>query len=307
MLTAYITWNANPVAFRIPFIGEIRWYGIAFVIGFMIGLWIVQKIWKHEQLKEDWYDKLFFFVVVATIVGARLGHVLFYSPGYYFAHPIEIFYIREGGLASHGGTLGIIIAIWIYSKTVTHRSMLWTFDRLVVPVGFVAALIRLGNLMNHEIYGHATNLPWGFRFIDNLSWWLNGSAPIYTLPSHPTQLYEAACYVLTAFVCLYMYWKREDYKYEGLIFGVFLIGIFLSRFFVEYFKNVQESFEEKMVQSFGLDMGQVLSIPFIIAGIWLVYKGLKAKKNAVPETVAAENTAKTAKQPFQKKPANKRR
>jgi len=307
MLTAYITWNANPVAFRIPLIGEIRWYGIAFVIGFMIGLWIVQKIWKHEQLKEDWYDKLFFFVVVATIVGARLGHVLFYSPGYYFAHPIEIFYIREGGLASHGGTLGIIIAIWIYSKTVTHRSMLWTFDRLVVPVGFVAALIRLGNLMNHEIYGHATNLPWGFRFIDNLSWWLNGSAPIYTLPSHPTQLYEAACYVLTAFVCLYMYWKREDYKYEGLIFGVFLIGIFLSRFFVEYFKNVQESFEEKMVQSFGLDMGQVLSIPFIIAGIWLVYKGLKAKKNAVPETVTAENTAKTAKQPFQKKPANKRR
>ena len=293
MLLAFITWNANPVAFKLPLIGEIRWYGIAFVLGFMLGLWIVQKIWKHEQLKDDWYDKLFFFVIIATVIGARLGHVLFYNPSYYLSHPIEIFYLREGGLASHGGTLGIIIAIWIYSKKITHRSMLWTFDRLVVPVGFVAALIRLGNLMNHEIYGHATNLAWGFRFVINLPSWLNdGYAPIYTDPCHPTQLYEAFFYILTAFICLYMYWKNKDYKYEGLIFGVFLIGIFLSRFFVEYFKNVQESFEEGMKQSIGMDMGQILSIPFIIAGFWFVYKGLKAKKKTVPETVIAEDIPK---------------
>jgi len=290
MSLAYITWSANPVAFTLPFIGEIRWYGIAFVLGFILGLWIVQKIWKHEQLPEDWYDKLFFFVIIATVVGARLGHVLFYSPGYYFSHPLEILNIREGGLASHGGTIGIIIAIWIYSKYVTHRSMLWTLDRLVVPVGFVGAFIRLGNLMNHEIYGHATNLPWGFRFIENLPSWLSGGYdPIYSVPSHPTQLYEAACYILTGFICLHLYWKRKDYKYDGLIFGVFLIGIFLSRFVVEFFKNVQEGFENDMIHTIGLDMGQVLSIPFIIAGIWFAYKGLQKKKKAASEPVAVED------------------
>jgi len=289
MLLNFITWNADPVAFSIPFIGrEVRWYGIAFVVGFMIGLWVVQKIWKHEKLNEDWYDKLFFFVIVATVIGARLGHVLFYNPGHYLANPLEIFFVWEGGLASHGGTLGIIIAIWIYSKTVTRRSMLWTFDRLVVPVGFVAALIRLGNLMNHEVYGHPTSLPWGFRFIENLPSWLNGYAPIYSAPSHPTQIYEAAFYFLTALVCLHLYWKNKDYRYEGLIFGVFLIGIFLSRFFVEFLKNNQESFEEGMM----LNMGQLLSIPFIIAGFWLAYKGWMKKRQAVAsEAILVDDTS----------------
>ena len=278
-MLAYITWTADPVAFTIPFIQwEVRWYGIAFALGFLLGSWLVLKIWRHEKLNEDWYDKLFFYVIISATVGARLGHCLFYAPDYYLAHPMEIFKIWEGGLASHGGTLGIIIAIWIYSKKVTRKSMLWTFDRLVVPVGFVGALIRLGNLMNHEIYGHATNMPWGFKFIDNLAYvhHLNAS-PIFTEPSHPTQLYEAFFYILTSLICLWMYWKREDYKYQGLIFGVFMIGIFLSRFFVEFFKNVQESFEENMF----LNMGQLLSIPFIIVGLWFAYKGLKERKAAL--------------------------
>lgn len=274
MLLSYITWNADPAAFTIPFLGrEIRWYAFAFLIGFALGLWIVKKIWKNEKLNPDWYESLFYYVVIATIIGARLGHVLFYNPGEYFSHPLEIFKVWEGGLASHGGTLGIIIAVWIYSKRVTHKSMLWTFDRLVVPVGFVAALIRMGNLMNHEIYGHETTVPWAFRFIQNLPYWMHGYPPVYSPPSHPTQIYEAFFYVLTGFICLWMYWKRKDHKYEGLIFGVFLIGIFLSRFFIEFFKNSQEEFEEGML----LNMGQLLSIPFIIAGIWLAWRGLKEK------------------------------
>lgn len=278
MLLSFITWNADPVAFTVPFLGrEVRWYGIAFAVGFALGAWIVHKIWKHEKLNEEWYDKLFFYVVISATIGARLGHCLFYNPEYYLAHPLEILKVWEGGLASHGGTLGIIIAIWIYSRRVTHKSMLWTFDRLVVPVGFVAALIRLGNLMNHEIYGHPTDLPWAFRFITNLPYWERGYPPMYSPPSHPTQLYEAFFYILTSCVCLWMYWKRKDYKYEGLIFGVFLIGIFLSRFFIEFFKNNQEAFEEGMI----LNMGQLLSIPFVVAGIWFMIKGLKERNKVL--------------------------
>ena len=275
MFLSFITWTADPVAFTIPFIErDVRWYGIAFALGFMIGSYIVLKIWRYEKLSDAWFDKLFLYVIISATVGARLGHCLFYNPGHYLANPIDIIKIWEGGLASHGGTLGIIIAIWIYSKKVTHKSMLWTFDRLVVPVGFVAALIRLGNLMNHEIYGHATNVPWAFRFIENIPYWERGHAPVFSLPSHPTQLYEACFYILTSCICLWMYWKRKDYNYQGLIFGVFLIGIFLSRFFVEFYKNNQESFEEGMI----LNMGQLLSIPFIIVGIWFAYKGLKERK-----------------------------
>lgn len=278
MVLSYITWNADPVAFTIPFLNrDVRWYGIAFAAGFLLGSWIVYKIWKREKLNEIWFDKLFFYVIISATIGARLGHCLFYDPVHYLTHPLEMVKIWEGGLASHGGTLGIIIAIWIYSKKVTHRSMLWTFDRLVVPVGFVAAMIRMGNLMNHEIYGHPTDLPWAFRFITNLPFWERGLPAEYSLPSHPTQIYEALCYIATACICIWMYRKREDYKYPGLIFGVFLIGIFLSRFFVEFFKNNQEAFEEGMY----LNMGQLLSIPFVVAGIWLTWKGLKTRQTAL--------------------------
>jgi prolipoprotein diacylglyceryl transferase len=274
MLLSFITWNAEPTAFTIPFIDrDVRWYGIAFTLGFALGTWMVHKVWKNEKLNIDWFDKLFFYVIISATVGARLGHCLFYNPDYYLAHPFEILKIWEGGLASHGGTIGIIVAIWIYSKKVTHKSMLWTFDRLVLPVGFVAALIRMGNLMNHEVYGHPTSLPWGFRFIENIPYWEHGYPAIYSQPSHPTQIYEALCYIITGIICVWMYWKRKDYKYQGLIFGVFLIGIFFTRFFIEFLKNNQEAFEEGML----LNMGQLLSIPFIVAGVWFAYKGLKEK------------------------------
>jgi len=273
MLLAFINWTVDPAAFTIPFIHrEVRWYGLAFAFGFALGVWIVSKIWKHEKLNNVWFDKLFIYVVVGTVVGARLGHCLFYNPSYYLSNPVEILKIWEGGLASHGGTLGILIAVYIFSKKITHKSMLWTLDRLVVPVGFVAALIRLGNLMNHEVYGHPTVMPWGFNFYNSVEWY---RAPINSLPCHPTQIYEALCYIVTGFLCLWLYWKKDAYKQQGLLFGIFFIGIFVPRFFIEFFKNVQESFEA----GWPLNMGQLLSIPFILAGIWFTYKGMRAPKS----------------------------
>ena len=182
--------------------------------------------------------------------------------------------VWEGGLASHGGTLGIVIAIYFYSKRVTHKSMLWTFDKLVVPTGLVAAMIRLGNLMNHEVYGHPTDASWGFRFIENLHAWRMGAEPVFSVPSHPTQLYEAICYLLTFGICMWLYFKKEAWKKEGLIFGVFMICVFGSRFFIEFLKNNQEDFEAGMI----LNMGQLLSIPFVLAGCYFVWRALTKNK-----------------------------
>lgn len=258
-----VTWTVDPIIFQS---GGLRlgWYGVLFAVGLIVfGGTILSKMWKHENLTEKSFNQLVFYVLIATIVGARLGHCLFYEPSYYLANPVEILKTWEGGLASHGGVIGIMIAIWIYSKKVSHQSMLWTFDRLCVPVGLVAAMIRLGNLMNHEIYGHATDLPWGFRFIENIHQWQAGAEPIFSAPSHPTQLYEAAIYLLVFAVCMWLYWKRDAQKREGLIFGVAMVMIFVGRFLVEFVKNDQVGFEESM----SLNMGQWLSIPFVIIGI----------------------------------------
>lgn len=258
-----VTWTVDPIIFQS---GGLRlgWYGVLFAVGLIVfGGTILSKMWKHENLTEKSFNQLVFYVLIATIVGARLGHCLFYEPSYYLANPVEILKTWEGGLASHGGVIGIMIAIWIYSKKVSHQSMLWTFDRLCVPVGLVAAMIRLGNLMNHEIYGHATDLPWGFRFIENIHQWQAGAEPIFSAPSHPTQLYEAAIYLLVFAVCMWLYWKRDAQKREGLIFGVAMVMIFTGRFLVEFVKNDQVGFEEGMT----LNMGQWLSIPFVLIGI----------------------------------------
>ena len=269
MIADFITWTANPALYDGAI--QIRWYGLFFAIGFIVGYSMMERMYRHEQLNVKWLDSLFIYVVVGMVLGARLGHCLFYEWDFYSQHPIEILKVWKGGLASHGGAIGILIAIWIYSRRVTRRSMLFTLDRLVVPVALVAALIRTGNLMNHEIYGHETSLPWGFRFIENLPEWMAGSAPVFTAPSHPTQLYEALCYLLLFGLLLYLYWRRNAEEREGLIFGIFLIGIFLSRFFIEFIKNDQVAFEASMT----LNMGQWLSVPFVIAGVWLMVRAMK--------------------------------
>lgn len=269
MIADFIIWTANPALYDGAI--QIRWYGLFFAIGFIVGYSMMERMYRHEQLNVKWLDSLFIYVVVGMVLGARLGHCLFYEWDFYSQHPIEILKVWKGGLASHGGAIGILIAIWIYSRRVTRRSMLFTLDRLVVPVALVAALIRTGNLMNHEIYGHETSLPWGFRFIENLPEWMAGAAPVFTAPSHPTQLYEALCYLLLFGLLLYLYWRRNAEEREGLIFGIFLIGIFLSRFFIEFIKNDQVAFEASMT----FNMGQWLSVPFVIAGVWLMVRAMK--------------------------------
>lgn len=271
-----VTWDVNPTLFEV--LGrEIRWYGLLWVIGLIVAVYIVQKIYKHERLPEKWFDSLFVYMMLGIILGARLGHCLFYEPEYYLANPIKILKIWEGGLASHGGVLGIIIAVWMYSKKVTKKGMLWTFDRVMVPTGFTAGMIRLGNLMNHEIYGAVTDKPWGFRFIDNINYWMHGAEPVFTEPSHPTQIYEAIIYFVIFAITMHMYWKTNSKYHPGLILGVGILLIFVARFFIEYIKNVQVESELAMRESTGLIIGQWLSIPFIIWGIWLIVHAMKTK------------------------------
>lgn len=268
-----ITWTADPAIFTIGS-KEIRWYSLMFIIGFGIGYKIVERMWRRESINPKWIDPLLYYTLIGTVVGARLGHCFFYDPGYYLSHPIEILKVWEGGLASHGGVLGIIVAIYFYSKYVSRQSMLWTFDKLVVPTGLVAALIRIGNLINHEVYGLPTDRPWGFRFIENLHAWRQGAEPIFSAPSHPTQIYEAVCYLLTFVLCMWLYFKKDAWKKEGLIFGIFMICIFTARFFIEFLKNNQEDFEAAMP----INMGQCLSIPFIVTGIYFVVRAWRRSR-----------------------------
>ena len=261
-----VTWSADPVIFDIGFF-SLRWYALMFIIGFYIGSKLMEVYYKHDGVNPEKVYTLFLYCFIGTIIGARLGHCLFYDPGYYLANPIEMLKTWKGGLASHGGTLGVFLAVLVYARR-DHRSALWVLDRLGIAVAPVAALIRVGNLFNHEIYGHVTSMPWGFRFIENVGAWSRGAEPVYTEPCHPTQIYEALCYLAVFAVNAYLYYKTDARNRRGLLLGVFFTGVFGSRFLIEYVKNVQESFEEGMI----LDMGQILSIPFIVGGIWLIVR-----------------------------------
>lgn len=263
----FIYWNTDPVFFSLGPI-TVRWYGLAFAVGFIIGYNIVAKMFKHEGAQEKWLGILLTFMVIATVIGSRLGHVFFYEWEYYSQHPSEILKIWEGGLASHGGTIANIIALLIFSWFIAKKTASWTFDKLVIPTALVAGLIRLGNLMNSEIYGAYTDMPWGFVFLRNGE----------TLPAHPTQIYEAVCYIALFILLMWMYWKRNAEERPWLITGIFFIGIFFPRFLIEFIKNVQVQSEVDMIARYGMNIGQMLSIPFIILGIVLVAIALKRPK-----------------------------
>jgi len=272
MVLDFITWSVKPEIFHLGPL-SVRYYGLFFAIAFLLGYHLMEKMFKWEKIPLPWLEKLFVYVILGTVIGARLGHVLFYGWDYYSAHPEEIIKIWHGGLASHGGAIGIVIAIILYSKKITKKSPIWTLDRLVIPTALAAFFIRMGNLMNHEIYGHQTDVPWAFKFVDNLNEWMEGAAPVYSVASHPTQIYEALSYLTLFGLLMFMYWKLKAMDKKGLIFGVFLIGTFTARFFIEFVKNNQEDFEKGML----INMGQILSIPFVLAGMYYVIRAIKEK------------------------------
>lgn len=262
MFLQFITWDVDPAMIAIGSF-EIRYYGLFWVIAFMAAMAIFSKMVKREGLDEKLVDSAFIYCFIATIVGARLGHCLFYEPAYYLTHPIEILNIRGGGLASHGAAFGLLLGIYLFAKK-HNLTYIWALDHITATIPIAGAFVRIGNLFNSEIYGVATDLPWGFIFVRSGE----------TVPMHPTQLYEALAYVITFAVMAYLYYKKDAASRPGLMFGVFLIMLFGSRIIIEAIKNPQEDFEQYMA----LNMGQILSIPFVVGGIALLVHSLRRGK-----------------------------
>ncbi len=281
-----VVWDFDPTIFSIGGF-EIRWYSLTWVAALLFGGWLFSYFCKREGKPEEVSDTAFMYIALGTIIGARVGHCLFYDPVHFLTHPLEIITgIRDGGLASHGAAIGIVCGIWLSSRK-NKVSVLWTADRLGIIAPMSGAMIRFGNLFNSEIYGHATDLPWGFKFVLR-----HPNTPIELVPScHPTQLYEATCYIICFVVLFLLYRYTKVAKREGFIFGAALVGIFLSRFFIEFVKNNQEAFEEGMA----LNMGQLLSIPFVVAGIafmfwaWFRHKDTPAVTPSAPSTKTPKN------------------
>ena len=269
----FVNWNVSPEIFTIGPL-SIRWYSVLFISGFILGWYIFKWFFKREDIPVTLLDPLLYTLLIATIVGSRLGHCLFYQPEYYLGSWdgfVEIFMPWKGGLASHGGTIALIIAMIWFARHYGRKhdfDFLWIVDHLAIAVCFAATLIRLGNLFNSEIYGDVTSLPWGFVFERRGE----------TEPKHPTQLYEALSYLILGLVLLCLYVFRLSKTYRGTFIGLFFIGCFGMRFLIEFIKEPQVGFEEQMT----LNMGQWLSIPFVLLGIGLlIYAFIKKQPAAV--------------------------
>ena len=260
LLPLVVTWDVNPALFHLGSF-EVRYYGVLWAVALGISAYIFHHIMIREGLSEKTFDSVFWFGVISTVLGSRLGHCLFYDPGYYLTHPVEILDIRQGGMASHGAAVGLLIGLWLFSRK-NKLPYIWSLDRISIVVAISGVAVRLGNLMNSEIYGTVTSLPWGFIFVRDGE----------TLPKHPTQIYEALCYLVLFVILLWMYYKKDlARRRPGVMFGFFLIILFGTRFLIEFIKNPQVDFEQNMV----LNMGQLLSIPFIVAGVVILWRALK--------------------------------
>lgn len=272
MLLNFINWNVDPVIFHLGSFG-LRYYSFGFLLAFFFGYIILNKMFAREKVEVKYLDSLVIWMFLAVLIGARLGHCLFYQPDYYLTAdrwleiilPIDLAtgqFTGFQGLASHGAAIGILVAIWFYCRKFKVNGW-WLLDRLVIIVALAGMFIRLGNLFNSEIYGVETSLPWGFVFQRNHE----------TVPKHPTQLYESLSYLIIFLVCIWVYRKKDAKLHNGRLFGYWLIALFGMRFLIEFVKEEQVAFEQGMT----LDMGQWLSIPFILGGVVLIilsHKGI---------------------------------
>lgn len=260
-----ILWDWDPTLIMVGNL-DIRWYGLMWAIAILAAERVCYFTFKREGLPSQTLESAFIWIVLGTFIGARVGHCLFYEPEVYLAEPWRIVTdIRNGGMASHGATIGILLGIWIFVKR-NHLPFIWGLDRIAIVAPLSGAIIRLGNLFNSEIVGYPTDLPWGFQFprcIEDR--YLESLADVPA--RHPAQLYEALCYLLTFALIMWLYYRKDlGRRRPGFLFGVAMIGIFLTRFFIEFLKERQVEFEESMA----LDMGQLLSIPFILLGIYMI-------------------------------------
>ncbi|MDR2362134.1 MAG: prolipoprotein diacylglyceryl transferase [Prevotellaceae bacterium] len=294
-----VYWDVNP---EIVAIGpmHLRYYGILMVGGFFAAYMLVRHMFRREQLSQRLFDSFAISVVVSTLIGMRLGHCLFYQPEMFIESPLEVFlpvrfsprfeFIGYQGLASHGGAIGILLGVWWWCHK-HKRHYMWAIERVIIAVPLVGALIRLGNLMNSEIYGTTTDLPWGFIF----------ALRHEITPHHPTQLYEALSYAIIFLIMWGLYTRRFTKMKRGMAFGLFLILLFGIRFAIEFIKQPQVDFEASMA----LNMGQLLSLPFIVAGIILLWWSRKYGKPAM-DTGAPAQSAGTKTQSAGRKVKNKR-
>lgn len=256
MIISSIWWEVTPEIVKLgPF--SLRWYGLLFALGFVLGYIILSKVYKKEKKPLEDLEKLSVYVILGTVIGARLGHCLFYDPTYYLTNPIEILKVWQGGLASHGAAIGILTALYMFSKKRKDQNLLWILDRLVIVVALGGALIRLGNLFNSEIIGKAADVPWAFVFIR-----------VDDIPRHPTQLYESLFYFGSFLILYFIYQKKSVSLKPGFLFGLFLILIFGFRFFIEFLKENQSAFESVLP----INMGQILSIPFVLLGLYFIFR-----------------------------------
>lgn len=265
-----IHWNVDPVLFHIGSFG-LRWYSLCFLVAFLLGYYIMERMFRHEHVNEDYLGSLFLYIFLAILAGARLGHCLFYEPDYFLTseHWVEIFWPFQNGqftgfqgLASHGAAIGILVALWLYWRKYGLNAW-WLLDRLVIVVAVGGAFVRLGNLFNSEIYGVETTLPWGFIYERNGE----------TVPKHPTQLYESLSYFIIFGVSIWYYIKKKGQFKAGTVFGWWLVALFGVRLLIEFVKNDQVDFEAGMA----LNMGQLLSLPFIIGGLAIAWLASKEK------------------------------
>ncbi len=270
----FIHWNPDVVAFHLgPF--AVRWYSLCWCIGLLSVYVLMHRMFREQKLKEEQFDPMFLYCFAGILIGARLGHCLFYEPEYFLAHPVEMFlpvkFAADGswhftgyeGLASHGGTIGLIAALWFFGRKVG-LTYLHVLDNVSIVTPITAMFIRLGNLMNSEIIGRPSDVPWAFVF-----------ERVDQLPRHPGQLYEALCYCIFFFIGWAVYRRRPALVGTGFFFGLCIFLIFLSRIFIEYTKENQVAFEEGML----FNMGQLLSVPFVLLGAYFICRGLWHRSN----------------------------